>query len=213
MCQVIYVELKWFCDGFQNVFFFANLNLTSRSAISMFSNNQTTLNEDFRKFFGDKIVVFESGLPQCKPDDVLVEYHSLVHKLKFYESSLIITQTSTYGPDVINQDSYCIENSLNSEVSVPDGADPNQHLLKATSKWIAKACRPKTVCNRMPCVRKCCKEGQRMVNENKTSFCEAHDSHLALKFHFFDIRESPEQPNPMEPTGKFAYLGGKPLNV
>lgn len=40
-----------------------------------------------------------------------------------------------------------------------------------------------------------------MVYENET-FCENHDSHLDVKFHNFDIRESPRKPDAMEPTGE-----------
>lgn len=153
------------------------------------------------EFLGDKNVVFESGIPQCKPDDALVEYHLLVHKLRIYENSLVITNTNTHGPDLLTQNTYCIENTMNSEVDLPDGADPKHFELKTASEWIAKVCRPKVICTQMPCVRKCCKEGQRMVYENET-YCENHDSHLDVKFHFFDIKKSPERPNPMEPTGE-----------
>ena len=163
--------------------------------------NSSSLNKDSREFLKDKTVVFESGIPQCKPDDILVEYHSLVHKLRIYENSLVITNTNSHGPDLLMQNTYCIENTLNSAVDLPDGADPKHFELKTESKWIAKVCRPKTICNQMPCVRKCCKEGQRMVYDNET-YCENHDSHLDVKFHFFDIRESPEEPNAMEPTGE-----------
>lgn len=163
------------------------------------------MNDDFGSFLGAYGLVFELGLPQCKTDDVLVEYHSLVHKLKVLESSLIII-SQTHGQDVVPQESFCIESTLNSEVSVPDGADPTQHELKATSKWIAKACRPKTVCDRMPCVRKCCEEGQRMVEENNKKFCEAHDSHLSPTFHSFAMQNSRKRPRPMEPLRKFCLF-------
>lgn len=164
-------------------------------------NNETTLIQEFSEFLNDKVVAFGSGMPECKPDDVLVEYHSHVHKLKIYESSLIITGTNSHGPDVLPHSSYCIESTLNSEINLPVGAEPSQFQLKASSKWIAKVCRPKSICREMPCVRKCCKEGQRMVFENET-YCENHDAHLAVKFHFFDIRTSPESPDAMEPTGE-----------
>jgi hypothetical protein len=164
-------------------------------------NNITTLNEQFDEFLHERIVAFESGIPDCKPDDVLVEYNSHVHKLKMYEGSLIITGTNSHGPDVLLQSSYCIESTLNSDVDVPDGADLKHFQLITTSKWIAKVCRSSSICREMPCVRKCCKEGQRMVFENET-FCENHDTHLDLNFHFFDIRASPEEPNPMMPTGE-----------
>lgn len=165
-------------------------------------NNQTTLDEGFQEFLRDTIVAFETGIPECKPDDVLVEYHSNVHKLKIQESDLIISSSSSLRPDVILQNSYCVESTLNSIVDIPDGADHNHYQLKNSSNWIAKVCRPADICKQMPCVRKCCKEGQRMVFDNET-FCESHHTHLDLKFHSFDIRASPERPSALEPTGEF----------
>lgn len=167
--------------------------------------NASSINNNPRDFLRNKIVVFESGIPQCKSDDVLVEYHSLVHKLKIYESSLVITNTNNNGPDLLTQDTYCIDNTYNSEVELPDGTDPEIFRLKALSTWIAKVCRPKTICSQIPCVRKCCKEGQRMVFDNET-YCENHESHLYVKFHFFDIKESPENPKLIEPTGECSRL-------
>lgn len=163
------------------------------------NNNGSSMSDDFGEFLGDKIAVFESGIPECKPDDVLVEYHSLVHNLMIHESSLVIKTMAHHGPDLIN--SYCVEATLEPETLPSAAADHSHSQLKASSKWIAKVCRPKTICSEMPCIRKCCREGFRMVHNNET-YCEPHDKHLDIKFHFFDIRESPEEPNPMEPPGE-----------
>lgn len=164
-------------------------------------NNQTTLKEDFVEFLRDRVVAFETGLPECKPDDVLIEYHSNVHEMKIYKSSLIITVTNSLGPVVLLKHTYCLESTMNSDADLPAGGDSNLHQLKATSKWIAKVCRPKVICNQMPCVRKCCREGQRMVDDNGT-FCENHDVHLDMQFHSFTIKQAQEEPDPLEPTGE-----------
>lgn len=163
--------------------------------------NGSSFGNNFQTFLKDKTVVFESGIPQCKSDDVLVEYHSLVHKLMIHENSLVITNTNTHGPDLLVQNTYCIENTMNSAVDMPEGVADEHFALKSESKWIAKVCRPKDICTQIPCVRKCCKEGLRMVHDNET-FCENHESHLNVKFHSFDIKKSPEQPNAMEPSGE-----------
>ncbi|CRL01349.1 CLUMA_CG014319, isoform A [Clunio marinus] len=163
-------------------------------------NNETTLNEEFNTFLHNKTIMFDSGIPECKPDDVLVEYHSNVHLLKMYENSLIVMKTAESGPEKFNDKSFCVESTLNSEHEIADSSIQSQ--LKMSSKWIAKVCRPANViCKKMPCVRKCCKEGQRMVYENET-FCEDHNSHLDMKFHSFNFESSPEEPNEVEPSGK-----------
>lgn len=160
-------------------------------------HNETTLAEEFRELFDDNVVMFESGIPQCKPDEVLVEYHSLVHSLNIVGDSLIIDTTNHNDSVLAMRNSFCVES-----VNGPAADGSKLVNLRASSKWIAKACRPSSICNEMPCVRKCCREGERMVHENVT-FCEEHDTHLSLNFHFFDIRQSPEQPDAMEPTGEF----------
>lgn len=160
-------------------------------------DNQTCLNDDFKKILRSKIAVFSSGLPDCTDDEVLVEYHSSVHKLKFYEGSLLMTRDDSLKPQVFPQSSFCIERTKNS-IDLSD--ELNGHL-KASSKWIAKVCQAKIVCKKIPCVSKCCKEGQRMTFDDKT-LCEKHSSHLHLKFHSFNIETEIRHPNITEPLGK-----------
>lgn len=161
-------------------------------------NSEMSLRERFDELLHDKIIAFETGLPDCKSNDVLVEYHSNVHKLSIYESSLIMTDSNSLGPVVVSSTSYCIESSLKSEVDLPDGVKAESFQLKLPSKWMAKVCRPKTICDRMPCIRKCCNEGQRMVYDTAT-YCEKHDGHLNVKFHLMD--KAPESVISIEPTG------------
>lgn len=175
----------------------SSFDIFSRRCVS--NNGSLTMNETFREFLGDKIVVFESGLPECMPDDVLVEYHSLVHNLLIHENSLVIKTMAHHGPDLFK--SFCVDAALNPETLPPNSEDNKNLHLKASSKWMAKVCRPKSICRELPCIRKCCREGFRMAHINET-ICEPHDRHLNVQFHFFDIRESPEEPNTMEPTGE-----------
>lgn len=147
------------------------------------------MNEHFN-FFGNKSVIFDIGIPNCKPDDVLIEYRDDLHKLKIYETSLIITATETHGPDVFIHGSYCIENAISSNRA----SDSNL-------KWISKVCRPKDICSEIPCLRKCCKESLRMVIQNGSTFCEPHDQHLKVNLHLFNGEASPEIPEKIEPTG------------
>lgn len=166
------------------------------------TNNDTIVksNELF-SFFGNKSVIFIPGIPNCKADDVLIEYKNDWHKLKIYETSLIITTTETHGPDVLIHGSYCIENAITwDSVEVDVGRE------KATFKWISKVCRSKEICNDIPCVRKCCKESLRMVIENGSTFCEAHDRNLQVDFHLFNNEASPEIPEKIEPMGMHALI-------
>jgi hypothetical protein len=169
-------------------------------------NNQSTLSEGFGEFLSDKVVTFEAGLPECRPDDVLVEYHSLLHNLRISKASLLVMPVNHKSPNVLLENSFCIENTFDIDSHPPDASDNHQFHLKRASKWIAKACRPKSVCDEIPCVRKCCRDGLRMVSDTNGSVCESHESHLNLKFHDFNIRESLEEPNAMEPSGESVLI-------
>lgn len=168
-------------------------------------NNETNVNEHFKHFLGNRSSVFDIGFPQCRDEDVLVEYHSNVHKLLIHDNALIITATPSNGPEVLLQKTFCIENTFNSDVEITDIYDPTKFHLKTTSKWIAKACRSRNVCKFLPCIRKCCREGERMVFDNVTS-CEKHDTDFDPTFHFFDYSSSPEQPLRIEPSGKSTMI-------
>lgn len=166
-------------------------------------NNKSSIKGDFSEFLGENTIVFESGIPECKQNDVLIEYHSLIHELKIFENSLMITRSKEGEPvsKIIVNDSFCIEATMNSDIKLPEGTNPQNFHLKATSKWVAKVCQPDKICEFIPCVRKCCKEGKRMVFEEET-YCEDHDAHLDMKFHYFDLTTGYEFPDPMEPTGE-----------
>lgn len=168
-------------------------------------NEKTTLDEDFYELLKDKSVLFEPGLPECQENEVLVEYHSNVHNLKFYDNLLQITSNFSGGPEVFPQNSFCIENSFNSSNTSTKHRDDDSNQLKISSKYIAKVCRNKSICKQMPCLAKCCKEGERMVFDEKT-YCENHDRHLDVKFHRTDIKEFKNIPDRLEPMGIFSTV-------
>lgn len=170
------------------------------------NDNGTNVNNHFKHFLGNKVSsVFDIGFPHCRDEDVLVEYHSNVHKLLIHDNALIITATPSNGPEVLLQKTFCIENTFNSDVELTDGSESSHLHLKTSSKWIAKACRSKNVCKFLPCIRKCCREGERMVYDNVTS-CEKHDTDFDPSFHFFDYASSPEYPRQYEPSGKSTFI-------
>jgi hypothetical protein len=173
-------------------------------------NNETDINDNFRDFLPDKAmtVLFEHSAIKCNSEDeVLVEYHSHVHDLKMYESSLVITtlKYGTSGPEVFARGTYCIDSTMNSEAEQPDGMSDEHFRKRAASKFIAKVCRNKTICSQIPCVRKCCRFGERMTFENATA-CEPYDTGIEMQFHSFDIQQTELQLDRIEPSGEFPNL-------
>lgn len=162
-------------------------------------NNQLILEQDFADILTDNVAVFEAGLPECEDDEVLVEYYSSVHELNISQNSLVITDASNVN-DILLLDSFCIDSTINSFTDIVTSNITKNELLRGSSKWISKVCRNKSVCNQMPCIRKCCKDGQRMVFDGIT-LCESHDQHLDLQFHSFDTKNTLEKPSLIEPSG------------
>lgn len=193
------------CCGKNSVYDILNRQCVER-------NDTSALTVEYHQFLHDESVTFESGIPECRPDEVLVEYHSNIHNITIIEAALVITTANSHGPDVLTQTSYCVESTHQPSAlgTQTDWNNSSPHFeLKASSKWIAKVCHNQAICKQMPCVRKCCREGQRMVLENETSYCEHHHSHLSVTFHDFDINSSPIEPNVVEPSGeREKFFGG-----
>lgn len=169
-------------------------------------NNVTEVDSDFSELLRNKIVLFEHEVLKCKMSEALVEYHSLVHGLKIRGSQLIITNSRANGPDVIANSRYCIEATSNTEIEMPEGMTEEHFNKKSRSKFIAKTCRDKEICEDIPCLQKCCPHGERMYHNGTLTLCEPHHADIDLKFHSFNKDESHLEPPAIEPSGEQIYL-------
>lgn len=161
---------------------------------------------NFEEILKDKVALFEHNILKCNDSEVFVEYHSLVHGMKIYNNSLILTNTRPEGPDVI-ENSFCIETTFNSDIEIPSGMTEDHFHKRNHSKFIAKACRDISICENIPCLQKCCPHGERYFH-NGTGSCLPFNFDVDLKFHDFNKDQSEKEPPAFEPTGKFlcAYL-------
>lgn len=168
-------------------------------------NNATDVDSDFQEFLHKrKVVLFEYDEMKCKDDEALIEYHSVVHGLKIYEDALVLMKNVIdFGPVVIRSP-FCIEATLNSEVDMPNGMKKDHFANRASSKFIAKACRERKVCNNIPCFQKCCPNGERMAHDGNKTSCEKHHSDIEMKFHSFNKEQSAIEPPAFEPMGEYS---------
>jgi hypothetical protein len=167
-------------------------------------NKVSNIDADFEDLLHDRVVIFQHELLKCKDDEALVEFHSQVHGLKIVESSLILLKgIRDFGPEVIRSNHFCIESTLNSDVDAPEGMSKEHFTNRASSKFIAKVCRNKTICNTIPCLQKCCPHGEKMSYYGEKSICEAHHLDLELKFHSFNNERSEIEPSSLVPTGEY----------
>jgi hypothetical protein len=159
---------------------------------------------DFSELLNNKISFFEHEILKCKDDEALVEYHSLVHGMKIRKNSLILLNVRESGPDVI-ENSFCIEATSNSDVEVPPGMTKEHFEKRSRSKFIAKTCRHRSICETIPCLQKCCPHGERFYHNGNKTVCMPHHTDIDIKFHEFNKDESSMEPPAIEPKGEF-YL-------
>lgn len=126
----------------------------------------------FKNIFENSVVILENNLPECSKDEVFVEYSSIVHSIRFSEKNLKVNGNHLLA------DKFCIEDLLNVDPS--DGGSNEQHI-------IIRSCRPRTVCNEMPCIRRCCSTDQIMLNRPMAQRCQSHPSNANLQPIFYDL--------------------------
>lgn len=153
---------------------------------------------NFHKYFGNAIVLFKQKVPKCNEDDeVFVEYHSHTHNIELTTGGLNIALDQN-EKDFLSPQAFCVDgavrvNPVNDEIFV--AGDPNE--------LIVRSCRPRTICNRMPCVRRCCENEQMMERQNGTTVCVAHPENKNLKpiFHKIDFPIQTLPQNQINPAG------------
>lgn len=156
----------------------------------------------FQELFGDNFVVFEPNVPNCADDEAFVEYHTIAHDIDFVDRNLKIVSEHFPSGEMIQSNKYCIEGLVNTDT------DKNKRHV------IVRSCRPKTICDRIPCIRRCCKSDQMMeMNwDNNTVNCVQHPENMNFKPVFYDIKtpvESIHQQSYAHPKGLSGFLFSK----
>lgn len=107
------------------------------------------------------------NVPICTDDEVFVEYHSTYHAIRFDGNDLKVNE------ETLPPDKFCIENLVNvRDVNVYD------------RPVIVRSCRPRSICNYITCIRRCCKTDQVMTPKR---LCLNHPSAKNLIPSFYDV--------------------------
>jgi hypothetical protein len=141
--------------------------------------------ERFAHLLDDSSSIFRVGSPKCEDNEALIEYNSAKHNLKVQNATLYVT--SHRYPDLMDRilpNSFCIDMMAGNG----DGR----------TNWMAKACQLEAVCNYIPCIRKCCGDGEKVFSGNSTKKCVPHPKGIAPVFHSFTPRAS----EVAEPSGE-----------
>lgn len=127
----------------------------------------------FKKLFGNTAVVFKNEVPDCSEDEVFVEYFSTVHDIEFNGKNLKVCDK------ILSSDKFCIEDLVN--IHPNEGKNEEKY-------FIIRSCRPRSICGKIPCIRRCCKTDQIMTPQPKGKReCHFHPNKKNLVPVFHDI--------------------------
>lgn len=123
---------------------------------------------NFENSFGFTINEIPTKVPVCTDDEVFVEYQSTYHAILFDGTYLKVND------EILSPDKFCIEHLVNF-VNSGDVYD---------KPVIVRSCRPRTICNYISCIRRCCQTDQVMTPKR---LCLNHPSEQNLIPKFFDV--------------------------
>lgn len=154
--------------------------------------------DDFSKLIGKSVAIFETGVPDCKSDEIFVEYQSNVKQLQLTQSGLKFlpaAESATLKPGT-----FCIDRLINSE--------RNSTMSDNKRKVIVRTCRPKDLCNKIPCVRRCCRNEMMLQRVNESVKCVKYERNIKPTFHNIGspINGLVKDYSIVEPTGKIFIL-------
>lgn len=128
------------------------------------------------RLFRNSVAVLKTMVPNCTGDAIFVEYHTNTHRLEISENGLKIKTSGRGGSDYFPAKSFCIE-----ELEYFDG---NYNFTEI----IVRGCRSVSMCERISCVHKCCKNGQIIwkKDDDTPGVCIDYDKHF--KPIFYDVK-------------------------
>lgn len=128
----------------------------------------------FKRLFETTAVIFKNEVPDCSDDEVFVEYFSSVHNIRFEGRNLEV------NGDILSPDKFCIEDLIKL-----DPSEANEY----EKHFVVRSCRPRSICSKIPCIRRCCKTDQIMkkVSKPKMKLCLPHPSNRNLIPKFYDV--------------------------
>lgn len=143
----------------------------------------------FKKLFGNVAVVFRDTVPNCSTDEVFIEYFSTLHSIHFDGKNLNVND------DTLASDKFCIEDLVNID-SIEQNESENHIIIRS--------CRPRSICEKIPCMRRCCKADQVMEpRDNGHKTCRNHPNKMNLQPTFHNVSL------PLEESQRQLFVKGK----
>lgn len=147
----------------------------------------------FGNLIGSSVALFETKTPECRKEDVFVEYFTDKQNVMLQRSGVDVVSLLTGESEFLQPESFCMEGIYNNASEV--------------TQLIVRSCRPRSVCLRMPCVRRCCKNDQMLQKINGTSLCVTINQNIRPIFHEVSGPiEVDKTENAVDPPGKKLHI-------
>ncbi|EDW52375.1 GM11932 [Drosophila sechellia] len=115
----------------------------------------------YTSIISSPIIFFDNTL-NCSDHGALVEYTVSSGKVHFHNNSLIWKD----GSNSLTSSKFCIEAIHDSgDADLDGGAFPEQ-------KFLVRACQETKICQKIPCIRRCCAEGEMYAKGNSSTYCK-----------------------------------------
>lgn len=145
--------------------------------------------------------LFHVGPAICSSNEVLVNYQLKTHEFTLLHNRII--PKSKFGQRNLNvftsqpRDPFCIDSVAPSAVHPPEDS-----TIVANITWLVRVCRPKSICDSIPCIRKCCNNNEKVVKRNNQTICESFEQDLELTFHDLEGELFPNNPTAVNRAGE-----------
>ncbi len=130
--------------------------------------------DNFFKFVGKSVSIFQTKVPECERDEVFVEYHSDIHRSQLIRSGL---ELSTIKSEILETGKFCIDGIID--------IGKNATMAELNNGLVILSCRSRDLCRGMPCVRRCCSNQEKMKRVNGSVKCVGYTRNI--KPTFYDI--------------------------
>ncbi|KAH8377268.1 hypothetical protein KR093_004583 [Drosophila rubida] len=110
----------------------------------------------------DRPTIFVDNPLHCANNKVLVEFSATAKTVRVSEESMLVWQD---GSRSLKRSHFCIE-------AVDGKKTRNTRSTKKNHLFLIRTCQQTKICDSLPCVRRCCADGEIFYKKNMTTLCK-----------------------------------------
>ncbi|XP_017025707.1 uncharacterized protein mthl15 isoform X3 [Drosophila kikkawai] len=125
----------------------------------------------YSSIINNPIIFFDNYSLQCSDNQAFVEYTVSAKIVQFSESSLVWKD----GSNSLPFSKFCID-------AIYDGYEiPSKERYSSHQKYLVQACQDRKICQRLPCIRRCCGEGEMYAKGNSSTYCKSDETDIEFQ--------------------------------